>query len=198
MHKRFILLFLSVLSLMTIYPAAAFAATVKVEALGFFSHPPMWENRDTITKVCQQFGDKVELTLYDETTEEGQKFMENKGLSGHLPMVLYINGSVAHKLGDRVVVFRDFIGQDWTEKDLDQVIRLNLEGKKTAVAAPANATTESWNPGAIPPGASLNGPGANDQVPANTSGLLMYLLGGATVLVAVVFYMIGRKNARGR
>jgi hypothetical protein len=163
-------------------PNAALAATVKVEALGFFSHPPMQATRDTITKTCQEFGSQVDLTMHDEWTPDGEQFMQSKGLSGHLPMVLYINGSVAHKIGDRVVVFRDFVGSGWTAQDLEQVIRLNLAGQKTAVAAPPNATTEAWNPGAM----------AAAQRGLITS-LLLYVAGGIVVIVAAV---LGFKRLR--
>lgn len=83
-----------------------------------------------IQQVCQQFGKQVELVLHDEMAEDGQKFMKEKGLTGHLPTAIYVNGSLAHKIDDRVVVFRDFVGRAWTGQDLQQVIELNLNGKK--------------------------------------------------------------------
>lgn len=96
-----------------------------------------------IQQVCQQFGKQVELVLHDEMAEDGQKFMKEKGLTGHLPTAIYVNGSLAHKIDDRVVVFRDFVGRAWTGQDLQQVIELNLNGKKTAVKAPPGAT-KGW------------------------------------------------------
>ncbi len=188
-HKTPWMLLLLVSTFLFTLPNAALAATVKVEALGFFSHPPMQETRDTITKVCQEFGSQVDLSLHDEWTPDGENFMQEKGLSGHLPMVLYINGSVAHKIGDRVVVFRDFVGSGWTAQDLEQVIKLNLAGQKTAVAAPHNATTEAWNPGAIPSGAgafnSGSGPTAGGSSPGRIPGLPLYIVGGIVALLAV-------------
>jgi hypothetical protein len=123
---------------------ASTITSVKVEAVGFFTHPPMWETRDTIQKVCKEFPGKVDLVMYNEMSDEGRKFMQSKGLKGHLPMVLYVNGSIAHKINNQVIVFRDFVGQSWKAENLEQVIKLNLDGKKTAVAAPPNATTEAW------------------------------------------------------
>ncbi len=202
-HKTSWLLLLLVLTFLFALPNAAIAATVKVEALGFFSHPPMQETRDTITKVCQEFGSQVDLTLHDEWTPDGEKFMQEKGLSGHLPMVLYINGSVAHKIGDRVVVFRDFVGSGWTAQDLEQVIKLNLAGQTTAVAAPPNATTEAWNPGAMAAGMSaFLGTGSASAAGGSRRGLIpglpLYIVGGIVIILAVVLgFRKLRKKAKG-
>lgn len=153
-------------------PVAA-AAPVKVEAIGFFGHPPLFKERDAIKQVCQDFGDKVELSLYIEESPDGVKFMKEKGLSGHLPVVIYVNGSVAHKIGDRVIVFRDFIGEGWTKADLQQVIKLNVEGQKTAVDPPANATTTAWNAKAFASGSASQ---------ASTTYPIVYYLGGAILI----------------
>ncbi|HEX3047085.1 MAG TPA: hypothetical protein VHY08_20195 [Bacillota bacterium] len=145
MRKHDCLLFLLLaVSLLLFNVCITFGApnkAIKVEAVGFFNHPPLRETRITIQEVCKQFGKGVELILHDEMTEDGQKFMKEKGLTGHVPTAIYINGSLAHKIDDRVVVFRDFVGQNWTGQDLQQVIELNLNGKKTAIKAPSGATT---------------------------------------------------------
>jgi hypothetical protein len=178
MSKRnpILLGFLALLFSLFLFTPVAMASTVKVEALGFFSHPPMQATRNAIQDACKEFGDQVQLTMYDETKADGLKFMQDQGLSGHLPVVLYVDNSVAHKIGDRLVVFRDFEGVGWTEQDLKDVIRLNLAGQKTAVKAPPNATTEAWNPSAIPAQAGniteTNSSGTNTPVtPSTNSGI---------------------------
>jgi hypothetical protein len=182
---------LLVISFLLIHAGMALAAPVKVEALGFFSHPPMWENQDTIQSVCQQFGNQVELVLHDEMSEDGQNFMRKKGLSGHLPMLLYINGSLAHKIDNRVVVFRDFIGQGWTGQDLEQVIKLNLAGQKTAVKAPPNAETEAWNQDAVPPMMQNAFANTNSGNPAGTgTPLLLYIIGGILILLLIIVIIL--------
>ena len=122
------------------------AALIKVEGVGFFNHPPLFGAKDAIIKVCEEFGDKVEFTLYMEDDEDGQQFMKEKNLSGHIPMALFINGSMAHQLGVRTVVFRDFIGRYWTEEDLRQVVEFNVSRTSTAIAAPENAYSGFYKP----------------------------------------------------
>lgn len=190
------MIFLLTVSFLLIHAGMALAAPVRVEGLGFFTHPPMWENRDTIQSVCQQFSGQVELILHDEMSEDGQNFMRQKGLSGHLPMLLYINGSLAHRIGDRVVVFRDFIGQSWTGQDLEQVIKLNLAGQKTAVKAPPNADTEAWNPGAVPPMMrTFANADSGQPTGSGTAPLLLYVIGGLIILLLfVVIVMLWRRK----
>ncbi len=203
MLKRNSLIFLFLaFSLLLFNAYIAFAApdqVIKVEAVGFFSHPPMWENRDTIQNVCKQFGDQVELVLHDEMSEDGQNYLRQKGLSGHLPMLLYINGSLAHKIDNRVVVFRDFVGQGWTGQDLEQVIKLNLAGQKTAVKAPPNADNEAWNPDAVPPMMRNSFTNTNPNRPAGPGAipLMLFIIGGAIILLLIiVIIMLWRRKLK--
>lgn len=205
-RKIFGMVLLIFIGLTLIFPATVLAAPVKVEALGFFSHPPMVPLKNTLQQVAQEFGDQVQLVLHDETTSDGEQFMKDNNLSGHLPMVLYIDGSVAHKIDDKVIVFRDFEGQGWTRQDLEQVIKLNLAGQKTAVASPANALTEAWNPNAMAAGmaAFANGQStaAGNQTTGNQSSLFPIYLMGAIIFLLIIIIIIGvfrwRPAARGK
>lgn len=199
------MVFLILMVSLLMFPASVLAAPVKVEALGFFGHPPMVPLKNTLQQVAQEFGDQVQLVLHDESTSDGEQFMKDNNLSGHLPMVLYIDGSVANKIDDKVIVFRDFEGQGWTRQDLEQVIKLNLAGQKTAVSPPANALTEAWNPGAMAAGmaAYANGQSTvNNSSIGNHSSLLPIYLLGAIILLLVIIIIIGvvrwRPAARGK
>jgi hypothetical protein len=172
-------------------PAMASAATVKVEALGFFSHPPMAETEGAIKAAAAKFGSQVQLVLHDETAADGQQFMQAHKLSGHLPMVLWIDGAVAHKVGAKTVVFRDFLGQGWSQQDLEQVIGDRIAGKDTAVATPPNAETEQWNPSAIPTGMRA-------VQTVGSTNILPYVEGGVIiVLLVAAAFLFGRRTKRG-
>lgn len=220
MHKIILLLSMLGLSLSLGLPlsqpsSAAAAAPVKVEVLGMFTMPPMRTTTTTVKDTCQSFGDQCQYITHEEFTPDGQKFMQDQGLKGHIPMAAFINGSIAHKLGDRVVVFRDFLGQGWTADDLKEVIQLNLAGTNTAVLAPTNALTEAWNPGGIPPEAASfmaqggnpsaqggpalassssqaqRSPGISDWLPyALTGGPVVFL-----VVVVVLWWRSGKPKA---
>ena len=120
-RKLTILTGIVVLTALLLFPAGVFAENqekIIIEAVGFFSHFPLRATRQAIEDTCAKFGDKVKLTLYDETEPDGQMFMRLKGLSGHLPMVLFINGKIS---------FRDFVGRDWTPEELEKAITAALE-----------------------------------------------------------------------
>ncbi|MDR1510856.1 MAG: hypothetical protein LBS53_14625 [Synergistaceae bacterium] len=107
---------------------------VKVDAVGFFSHAPMRGTREAIVDACAKFGGQVALTFYDETKSEGQDFMRDKGLSGHIPMRLYVNGKNTFTLEGREVSFSDFVGRKWRAEDLERVIALIIEGVDASTA----------------------------------------------------------------
>ena len=122
-RKLTILTGIVVLTALLLFPAGVFAENqekIIIEAVGFFSHFPMRATRQAIEDTCAKFGEKVELRLYDETKDEGQEFMKSKGLSGHLPMRLFIDGKVS---------FFDFVGRDWTPEELEKAITMALESK---------------------------------------------------------------------
>ena len=121
--KLMILTCIVVLIALLLFLVSTFAKNrdkVIVEAVGFFSHFPLQATRQAIEDTCAKFGDKVKLTLYDETKADGQEFMKSKGLSGHLPMKLLIDGKVS---------FSDFVDRDWTAEQLEKAITTALESK---------------------------------------------------------------------
>ena len=183
------LVFLTVLLLTNALDAQA--GSIKVEGVGFFNHSPLFLTKNAITEVCESFGDRVELSLYVEETEEGQKFMKEKNLTGHLPMALFINGSMTHKIGDRIVVFRDFIDKAWSKEDLRQVIESNLSGQKTAVPVPANVNSGFYNAEAV------STPEASSEE-ISVSKNIYYYAGGAVLLSVVLIagWRVSRSKRR--
>jgi len=129
--KTAVLCIVSVLMVIAILPVSVHAEEqekVIIEAVGFFTHFPMRATRNVIEETCAKFGDQVELTLYDESRQEGQDFLTSKGLAGHIPMRLYINGENAFNLDGVEVAFRDFVDYKWwTAADLEKAITLALE-----------------------------------------------------------------------
>jgi hypothetical protein len=129
------------------FPAAAQGQEkVSVEAVGFFTHFPMRQTRQVIEATCAKFGDRVTLKLYDETRAEGQAFMEEKNLSGHIPMRLYINGVNTFRIDGQEIAFSDFVGYAWMPEHLEKAITLALEGGVQAIAADAPAKKSGGNP----------------------------------------------------
>jgi len=108
----------------------AVPGAVEVEIIAL-NHPPMQPILAQVDGYMWQFGNRVHVTRYDFDTPEGAQFAEKKGLSGHIPMVIFINGSQTHTVDGHPVTFEDFPqGQDigmgagsWTWADLNAVLK---------------------------------------------------------------------------
>jgi hypothetical protein len=189
-------------------PATSLAAgKVRVEAVGFFSHPPMQPVLESIQSTCEGFGDKVELILHDETTDEGQQFLSKVGLSGHIPMALFVDGKIVHLIDGKTVTFRDFPGETWSADDLKKVIELRLKDVDTAAKdqSPGLGQTNQSLPmqpnSNLTTGNSQPDAGTSTQdTPSNSNNLFLYGMFGAIALlvVAVIYFFTDRKHIRKR
>jgi ABC-type uncharacterized transport system substrate-binding protein len=74
--------------------SGAFAAStdkVNIDVAGFINHVPMQPTVKAIKEVTSKYDDKVNVTWIDSTTEEGQKYFKDHGLTAHLNIL--INGN---------------------------------------------------------------------------------------------------------
>ncbi len=103
--------------------------------IGYLNHGPVISALADSDKVLASFGDKIKVTRYDLETDQGAAFEKSKGLVGHVPIAIFINGSMEVKLGDRTVKFYSFpSGQgtfmmasgSWTADDLRAAIEQAL------------------------------------------------------------------------
>jgi hypothetical protein len=112
----------------------AFAAStdkVNIDVAGMINHGPMQPTIEAIKEVTSKFGDKVTVNWIDTTTEDGQKYLQDHGLSAHLNIL--INGNYRFNLDGKDVTFQWFEGQYWTKEDLDAVINDVLSNNGKAV-----------------------------------------------------------------
>ena len=110
--------------------AAAKPGTVTVE-VAYLNHPPLRPVLAEVDKLLANYGDRVSVTRYDFDTPEGAAFAKAKGLTGHTPLAIFVNGSMQFTLNGRTVKFYSFPqGQGtgmvpdggWTMQDLQQVL----------------------------------------------------------------------------
>jgi len=113
-------------------PASAVAPGVVAVDIVFLNHPPVRDVLTQVDPVLAAFGDQVSVTRYDFDTPEGAAFAENKGLTGHIPLAILVNGSQTFDVNGRTVTFESFpqgagtgMVPDgaWTVADLDSVLQ---------------------------------------------------------------------------
>jgi len=110
--------------------AGAVGITPKVE-IAFLNHAPVLTALKDVDKLLASYGEKVTVTRYDLETSQGAAFAKSKGLTGHVPLAIFIDGAMEIKLPDRTVKFYSFpqgkgtfmvASGSWTVEDLRQIL----------------------------------------------------------------------------
>lgn len=102
----------------------------------FLNHPPVRDVLSQVDAVLAAYNGKVIVARYDFDTPEGATFAEQKGLSGHIPLVIFVNGSQSFDVSGHQVTFESFPQGEgtgvvpdgaWTMADLDSVLKAAVE-----------------------------------------------------------------------
>jgi len=105
--KKIVALCLVILALFPA-PLIVFAAKeVKVEVL-YMNHGPLQSSLEQIKKVFSQYGGKINVSWYDFESEEGERFMAKKGVTQHIPLVIWMNDKVKFQVGGKEIIFAGF------------------------------------------------------------------------------------------
>jgi hypothetical protein len=127
--KKIILSSLVVLVLFSI-PFTLFAAKeVKVEVL-YMNHGPLLDSLEQIKKVFSQYGSKIAVSWYDFETKEGEQFMVKKGITQHVPLVIWLDGKSTVPVNGKEIKFVGFptgsgpafFQGKWTMEDLRKAL----------------------------------------------------------------------------
>jgi hypothetical protein len=127
--KKIILSCLVILVLFSV-PFTVFAAKeVKVEVL-YMNHGPLLDSLEQIKKVFSQYGSKITVSWHDFETKEGEQFMAKKGVTQHVPLLIWMDGKFSIPVNGKEIKFvgfptgsgpAAFQGQ-WTMEDLRQAL----------------------------------------------------------------------------
>ena len=115
---------------------------VTVEVAGFITHSPMKPTVDAIKEVTTRYNE-VEVVWYDETTPDGEAFLQMRGLAGHIPLVVFIDGELTYDVNGTPITFRDFEGYGWKKGDLEYVLHAKVNNNISAIP---NNNQENQNP----------------------------------------------------
>ncbi len=74
----------------------------------YLNHPPLRPIIQQIDQLLASYGAKVSETKYDFDTPAGAAFAKQKGLVGHIPLVIFIGGSESFNLNGRNIKFESF------------------------------------------------------------------------------------------
>jgi hypothetical protein len=127
--KKIILSCLVVLALFSV-PFSVFATQgVKIEVL-YMNHGPLLPSIEQIKKVFSQYENKIIVSWYDFETKEGEQFMAKKGITQHVPLLIWMDGKSALPVNGKEIKFVGFptgagpaaFQGKWTMDDLKQAL----------------------------------------------------------------------------
>ncbi len=104
---------------------------INVEIL-FMNHGPMQPTIRNLKSLFKSKAGNVQTSWFDFDQQSGKAFMKKKGLRGHIPLLIYINGAHTFHIRGRRVIFMGFptgkgpfrhVEGKWTIQDLEQVIQ---------------------------------------------------------------------------
>ena len=109
----------------------------RVEVL-YMNHGPMQPTIEKLKDIFSMYGEKIAVSWYDLNTREAQQFMAEKGLRGHVPLSISIEGAQTAKLGQRVVKFEGFpsgsgpalFPGDWTMQDFKAALDREISKRR--------------------------------------------------------------------
>ena len=127
--KKRILSSVAVLALFYFSTIGLSASPVMVDIL-YMNHGPLRPTVEQIRQVLSSYGDKVRPSWYDFESKEGEKFMAQKGLKQHIPLIIWINGKSVVSVEGKDVQLSGFPSGSgpaafqgkWTMEDLQKVL----------------------------------------------------------------------------
>ena len=80
---------------------------VRVEVL-FMNHGPLRATINDLRTLFARYEVKITVAWHDFESAEGEKFMESKGITEHIPLIIWINDKSVQKIDGVDVSFRGF------------------------------------------------------------------------------------------
>lgn len=128
MRKRIIFLFL--MFVLAACGGGQEDGPVQVEIISL-DHAPIRPAVQEALDLAAEYGDKVAVQSYEFGTPEGDAFAEERGLTEHTPIAIFVNGEMEFEVNGRTVKFYSFPQGEgtgmvaegvWTMADLRAVL----------------------------------------------------------------------------
>jgi hypothetical protein len=118
-------------------PIVAISASPVVVDILYMNHGPLRPTVEQIKQILSDYGDKVNSSWYDFESKEGEKFMTQKGIRQHIPLVIWLNGKSTVPVEGRDVQLTGFPSGSgpaafqgkWTMTDLRKALDQLTEKK---------------------------------------------------------------------
>lgn len=106
--KRIVLLCSLALLVPCFTPAVQAAANpIRIDVL-YMNHGPLQQTLKDMKTIFSGYGSRLAVTWHDYDSPDGEKFMANKGIKGHTPLVIWIDDKQTCMVGTKQVTFAGF------------------------------------------------------------------------------------------
>ena len=106
MKKSMVVCLLSLLLLCA--PLSVFSMEpVRIDVL-YMNHGPLRPTLRELSKLFDGYGDKIAVYGHDFYSEEGERFKSEKGIEGHVPLLIWINGKSTVAVNGTPLQFKGF------------------------------------------------------------------------------------------
>lgn len=105
--KKLILSCFMALSLFCITSNSFSIEPIRIDVL-YMNHGPMQPTLRELRNLFPAYGDKIVLFWHDFESEEGDLFKAQKGIKGHTPLVIYIDGQSTLQVNGKPITFSGF------------------------------------------------------------------------------------------
>jgi len=121
-----VILFCLVTLVLSSFPLTPLAAKeIKVEVL-YMNHGPLQPSLQRIKDIFSRYEGKITVSWYDFETKEGEQFMAKKGVTQHVPLVIWLDGKYSIPVNGKEIKFVGFptgsgpafFQGKWTMEDL--------------------------------------------------------------------------------
>ena len=80
---------------------------IKIDVL-YMNHGPMRPTLRDLEGLFSVYGDKIAVFRYDFESEEGERFKAQRGIQGHIPLVIWIEGKSTVSVNGKPITFSGF------------------------------------------------------------------------------------------
>ena len=103
---------------------------VRVEIL-YMNHGPLRPTIRNLQELFSHYQGKVNVSWYDEDQKEGQSFQKEKGVQGHVPLLMLIKGKKDFVIEGKNIIFEGFpsgsgpfkeVEGNWSIADLQRLL----------------------------------------------------------------------------
>jgi hypothetical protein len=105
--KKMVLFFCAALFLFSVPGIVLADKPVRIDVL-YMNHGPLQATLQDLKTLFAHYGKKITVVWHDVDTQDGEQFMAQKGIRGHIPLVVWMDDKVKFQVDGKEIIFAGF------------------------------------------------------------------------------------------